>query len=96
MKIQEFRSSFSAAAPPADLTEQAKALWHTGKGDWNRAHQIVQDLPDKFSSQIHAFLHRQEGDLSNASYWYDKAGSKMPSLSLERELEMLTESALSS
>jgi len=95
MDLQTFRDSFSNTQPPAGLSNQAKALWHAGKGDWDRAHQIVQDLPDKFSSQVHAFLHRQEGDVSNANYWYDQAGSKMPLLSLEQEWEQLTERAIS-
>jgi hypothetical protein len=95
MDIQTLRDTFSNARPPSDISDQAKSLWYAGKGDWDRAHQIVQDLPDKFSSQIHAFLHRQEGDLSNATYWYDKADSKMPSLSLEQEWEKLTERAIS-
>jgi len=67
-----------------------KALWFAGKGDWNTAHEIVQDMNDKFSSRIHAFLHRQEGDISNARYWYNRAGANMPALSINEEWEELS------
>ncbi|MFI5153018.1 MAG: hypothetical protein ACHQET_06755, partial [Chitinophagales bacterium] len=95
MNIKDFKASFSNAEPPADLTVHAKALWYAGKREWDRAHQIIQEQPDKFSSRIHAFLHRQEGDLSNARYWYDQAGAQMPALSLEEEWEKLAEQAIS-
>jgi hypothetical protein len=65
------------------------ALWWAGKGDWEKAHNIVEDMNDQPSSLIHAFLHRQEGDLSNAQYWYNKAGSRMPEVSLDREWDDL-------
>jgi hypothetical protein len=89
LSICEFKKSFAGAEPPEGLTIHAKALWFAGKGDWERAHDIVQDLPDQFSSHIHAFLHRQEGDLSNARYWYSKAGAQVPSVSLDQEWEEL-------
>ena len=91
MSLDEFKDSFSAKAPPEALTLQEKALWYAGKGEWENAHEIVQDLNDHFSSHIHAFLHRQEGDISNARYWYNIAGEKMPSVSLDKEWELLFE-----
>jgi len=75
------------AEPPDDFSEQEKALWFAGKGNWEKAHLIVQDLNDSLSYHIHAFLHRQEGDYSNAGYWYHKAGVKMPETSLDSEWE---------
>jgi hypothetical protein len=84
-----FISSLSSENPPADLSIHAKALWFAGKGDWNKAHDLIQDINDKQAAQIHAFLHRQEGDLSNASYWYAKAESHFPTLSLEEEWDSL-------
>ena len=84
-----FITFLSGAQPTEDLSPQIKALWFAGRGDWEKAHEIVQDLNDPLSFKIHAFLHRQEGDDSNASYWYQKAGVKMPDISLEQEWEEL-------
>jgi hypothetical protein len=91
MSLDEFKNSFSAIEPPSEITPQEKALWWAGKGEWEKAHVIVQDLNDRFSSHIHAFLHRQEGDISNARYWYNMAGEKMPAVSLDKEWELLFE-----
>jgi hypothetical protein len=85
--LEGFKSSLSRADPPDDFSDQEKALWFAGKGNWEKAHLIVQDLNDPLSFNIHAFLHRQEGDHSNASYWYHKAGVEMPDISLDREWE---------
>ena len=87
MSLEGFKSSLSMAEPPEDFSEQGKALWFAGKGNWEKAHLIVQDLNDLLSYHIHAFLHRQEGDYSNAGYWYHKAGVKMPDTSLDSEWE---------
>jgi hypothetical protein len=92
MTTKAFKDSLGLSQPPGGLTSQEEALWWAGKGDWNKAHHIVQDLPDSFSARIHAFLHRQEGDLSNARYWYDRAGSQMPATSIDQEWDDLVES----
>ena len=89
LSLDEFKASFSHSNPSEELTTHEKALWFAGKGDWNAAHDIVQDMNDKFSSRIHAFLHRQEGDISNARYWYNRAGANMPALSIDEEWEEL-------
>ena len=89
MSLEGFKTSLSRAEPPEDFSAQEKALWFAGRGSWEKAHLIVQDLNDPLSYNIHAFLHRQEGDLSNAGYWYHKAGIKMPDISLEHEWEKL-------
>jgi hypothetical protein len=66
------------------------ALWYDGKGDWNKAHDQVDQLPGKSAARIHAYLHRKEGDLWNADYWYKRAGEIRPSVNLEEEwLELL-------
>ena len=54
-------------APPSDLPETVQALWHDARGDWDRAHRIAQEIDDADGSWVHAYLHRKEGDLSNAS-----------------------------
>jgi len=87
ISLEGFKSSLSRVEPPEDFSEQEKALWFAGKGNWDKAHLIVQDLNDPLSYNIHAFLHRQEGDHSNAGYWYHKAGVKMPDISLDCEWE---------
>ncbi len=87
--ISEFKTSLSLAEPPGEVSLYEKALWYAGKGDWEKAHNIVQEMNDNFSSLVHAFLHRQEGDLSNARYWYDRAGSRMPVNTIDEEWERL-------
>lgn len=71
----------------AELT----ALWYDGKGDWEKAHDQVDQLSGKTAARVHAYLHRKEGDLWNADYWYARAGEKRPHLSLEEEWGELVE-----
>ncbi|WP_038165162.1 hypothetical protein [Verrucomicrobium sp. BvORR106] len=66
-------SAQSDPAPADDLSEEAKALWYTKKGDWHEAHEIAQDIHTPMGSWIHALLHLIEGDIGNAGYWYAKA-----------------------
>jgi len=75
--MSSFESSLSAAAPPAQATPPLQALWHGLRGDWNTAHEIAQSGSDRDSAWVHAWLHRVEGDLANAGYWYDRAGKPM-------------------
>lgn len=65
------------------------ALWYDGKGDWKKAHDQVDHLSGKTAAHVHAYLHRKEGDIWNADYWYAKAGEKRPNQSLEEEWEDL-------
>jgi hypothetical protein len=58
-------------------------------GMWDKAHQLVQSYSDQWSCQIHAYLHRVEGDLSNAQYWYNRAKVEMPDNTLEEEFNRL-------
>ena len=89
MTLNDFKNSFSATSPPAGLSIYLQALWYDAKGDWEKAHSLIQDVPDKTASWIHAYLHRQEGDNWNADYWYSKAGKKGPSSSLEEERDQI-------
>lgn len=73
--------------PPTEASVYLQALWHAAKGDWNKAHVLIQDLPDQNASWIHAYLHREEGDTWNADYWYRKAGRKRPDSTLQEEWE---------
>lgn len=71
-------SAVSEATPPADLTATARTLWFAKAGQWDAAHDLCQDIPGSAGSWLHAYLHREEGDLSNASYWYVRAGKQVP------------------
>jgi hypothetical protein len=73
--IDAFEDSLGQATPPETLDLALQALWWAGKGNWDRAHQCVQQAEGTpRCDHVHAFLHRQEGDLGNASYWYRRAG----------------------
>lgn len=75
------------ARPPAGLTPAQEVLWLARAGRWHEAHDACQDLPDPAGAWIHAWLHREEGDIGNASYWYARARKPVPAagLSLDRE-----------
>jgi hypothetical protein len=79
MTLAEFRGTLAAAKPPAGLAKPLEALWHAGRGDWERAHRIVMSARSRDAAWVHAYLHRQEGDLDNARYWYRQA--KRPEVS---------------
>jgi hypothetical protein len=89
MTVDEFRSTLSATAPPSGTSALLNALWHDAKGDWEAAHDIAQDVHSADGSWVHAYLHRKEGDLGNASYWYHRAGKSMPAASLQEEWNAL-------
>jgi hypothetical protein len=65
------------------------ALWWDAKGDWGRAHEVAQDVPGADGAWVHAYLHRKEGDLGNASYWYRRAGRSVASGDLRAEWESM-------
>jgi hypothetical protein len=83
------KSTLANEAPESDLTPPLAALWWAAKGDWEAAHKIVQDESDANSAWVHAYLHRVEGDLSNAGYWYRQAGRPVAKDSLEQEWERI-------
>lgn len=89
MNLEEFDKSLSLTAPPSPLSIYLQALWYDRKGDWEKAHTLVQDIPGPVSAWIHAYLHRKEGDIGNASYWYHRAGKKISELSLAEEWESI-------
>ena len=89
MELFAFKQTLVNASPPSGLSVYAQALWHDAKGDWDKGHQLIQDLPDKNAAWIHAYLHRKEGDNWNADYWYNKAGRKRPAVSLNEEWEQI-------
>jgi hypothetical protein len=76
MDPAEFKRSIAEKSPPGGLSPALTALWWAGKADWDQAHRIVMDEADADSAWVHAYLHRVEGDLGNAGYWYRQAGRK--------------------
>ena len=74
MDISAFRASLANTAPPAGLSHALAALWWDAKGDWGKAHEAAQKDDGPQGCAVHAYLHRVEGDLSNAGYWYKRAG----------------------
>jgi hypothetical protein len=89
VKMAEFRASLSGAAPAPNLDAPLAALWWAGKGAWDQAHKIVQDEAGADAAWVHAYLHRVEGDLGNAGYWYRRAGKPVASGPLESEWEQM-------
>lgn len=85
MNFQEFSDSLKQQQPPAALTPYLRALWWDGKEDWERAHETIQDIQDPTAAWIHAYLHRKEGDVFNANYWYNRANRPMPGYGLKQE-----------
>ena len=83
--LSVFRASLSGAEPPSGLAVPAEALWWAAKGDWDKAHRLVQDQDSKEAAWVHAYVHRVEGDLANAGYWYRRAGRPETKAALEAE-----------
>ncbi len=96
MTLEEFRDSLSLPAPPAGLGGGLQGLWHDARGDWAKAHACAQDDPSPAGAWVHAYLHRKEGDLGNAGYWYMRAGRSLPKATLEREWEAIATDLLKS
>lgn len=94
MDFTEFSSSLAASTPPGKISVYLEALWHDGKDDWDKAHETIQDVEDKTAAWIHAYLHRKEGDVFNANYWYNRAGKRMPGYSLEQEWKEIVQALI--
>ena len=91
MTLAEFHASLTHNEPPDGLNPLLLSLWYDAKGDWHKSHAIVQDIETKDAALIHAYLHRKEGDIGNAMYWYKIASAKKPDTSLEEEWTQLVE-----
>jgi hypothetical protein len=95
MTFDEFKKSTQDDKPPSGLSSYLVALWREKRGDWNAAHEIVQEIDDKNAAWVHAYLHRREGDEGNAGYWYRNAGKNFPTgQPLDDEWEGLVKSFL--
>jgi len=89
MTYDELARSLADEAPPEGASDALRAIWLAKKGDWDGAHRIVDGIRTAMGSRIHAHLHRVEGDLSNAGYWYRRAGVPPETGTLEAEWEKL-------
>ena len=89
MTFEEFLASINDAEPVSELSETLTSLWWDKKGNWDRAHSIAQGIPTAQGSAVHAYLHREEGVLWNADYWYGRAGRTRPDIPLKEEWEQL-------
>jgi hypothetical protein len=89
MDYSTFRASLDASSPPAGVSPLLRALWLDAKGDFDGAHAIAQDTDDAEGARVHAYLHRKEGDLGNAGYWYRRARVSPAEGALEAEWEAL-------
>jgi len=85
MTLDDLRASLASPSPPPSLRGALLALWHDAKGDWDMAHRVAQDIEDASGAWVHAYLHRKEGDETNAAYWYRQAGKEMARHALEEE-----------
>ena len=89
MTAAEFKASVRGEQRPHGLTSPLMALWHDASGDWDEAHRVAQDIDTEMGARIHAYLHRKEGDIANAGYWYRRAGVAPFNGSLEQEWDAL-------
>lgn len=79
---------------PESWPQALQALWYDKKGDWEKAHQITQNASDPDSAWVHAYLHRKEGDLINARYWYKRSGQPEFKEELKQEWEQIARDLL--
>ena len=87
MKTRDAFLACLASGIEPDAAPLLRALWHDGHGHWDRAHALAQDEDTLDGARVHAYLHRREGDLGNAGYWYARAGRPMPSRGVTLEAE---------
>lgn len=74
MDYNLFNHTLDMASPPDNFIPELKAMWWERKNYWDKGHDIIQNIPGKDAAWVHAYMHRKEGDISNASYWYNRAG----------------------
>ena len=89
-----FADSIAKSQPPDGLSPALQALWWDAKGDWSKAHARAQERDDAAGMRVHAYLHRKEGDQSNAEYWYRRCGAAPSIVTLDEEWEELVRAVL--
>lgn len=85
MTLTTFKDSLTGNLPPEELSVYLRALWYDAKGNWQRAHDLIDHLEGETAAHVHAYLHRKEGDIWNAQYWYNRAKQAMPEKPLDEE-----------
>ena len=96
MNVKDFLESVKLDSPPAGLSAPLASLWWDAKGDWARAHGLVDELETNEGMAVHAYLHRKEGELANADYWYARAGRNFHRPTLQDEWNALVAGLLPS
>jgi hypothetical protein len=94
MNSVQFKSSVAHEAPDPKFPAPLAALWWDAKGDWSRAHALVDDLESREGMAVHAYLHRKEGSDWNADYWYRRSGRDFHRANLDAEWEALVDGLL--
>jgi hypothetical protein len=90
MSVDTFEASLHYVKPPVGWSPALQALWWDACEDWDRAHSLVQiDEANPHCAWVHAYLHRKEGDLSNAAYWYRRSGHPVATGSLSQERQLI-------
>jgi hypothetical protein len=94
MDAAQFKGSLANTTPPTGLSTALEALWWDAKGDWTRAHDLVNELESPDAMAVHAYLHRKEGEKWNAEYWYKRSGDVFRRQELEAEWTALVDGLL--
>lgn len=94
MGMSDLKASLAETTPPANLSQPLMALWWVAKGNWEQAHSLAQQTPTADGAWVHAHIHRVEGDLDNAGYWYGRAGKPASSAALETEWDQIASALL--
>lgn len=94
MDFTSFHQTLNDSTPPAELSDPLTALWLQANDQWEAAHDQVRDNNDQPSAWVHAYLHRVEGVMWNADYWYGRAGKKRPEYPIEDEWQRIAQALL--
>src|SRR5215212_6105499 len=88
MTIDEFRATLSDLDPPVGLSAALRAMWEDARGNWQAAHELAQNMigsEEMTGAWSQAYLHRKQGDVGNAGYWYRRAHQPFAHEPLEEE-----------
>jgi len=94
MTYDEFKAAVAAGSLPAGVSDLMQALWHAANNNWDAAHELAQASDGPDGAWVHAHLHRIEGDLSNAGYWYRRAGKAVSTAPLPQEWDEIAKALL--
>lgn len=94
MTPHAFSATLSHTVPPRALSAPLAAMWWAKKGEWDKAHRLVMEASGPEAAWVHAYLHRVEGDLGNAGYWYRQARKPAASGELDAEWAAMVEALL--